>query len=103
MEEAETAVKALDLDGDGMLGFHEFQELMEGGDSSEEERNKELREAFGMYVFEGADQITPDSLRRMLSRLGESKSVKDCKAMIRAYDLNGDGVLSFHEFTVMMA
>ncbi|XVF74028.1 hypothetical protein PTKIN_Ptkin13bG0028900 [Pterospermum kingtungense] len=103
IDEAEAAVKSLDLDGDGMLGFHEFRELMEGGDSTEEERNKELREAFGMYVIEGTEYITPASLKRMLSRLGESKSIKDCKAMIRAFDLNGDGVLSFHEFTLMMA
>ncbi|XP_022766558.1 calcium-binding protein CML37-like [Durio zibethinus] len=102
MDEAEAAVKSSDLDGDGMLGFHEFQALMEGGGSTEEERNKELREAFGMYVLEGSGCITPASLRRMLSRLGESKSINDCKAMIRAFDLNGDGVLSFDEFTVMM-
>ncbi|KAK6245967.1 hypothetical protein QUC31_000743 [Theobroma cacao] len=102
MDEAELAVKSSDLDGDGMLGFHEFQELVEGGGSTEEERKKELREAFGMYVMEGSECITPASLRRMLRRLGESKSIKDCKAMIRAFDLNGDGVLSFDEFSVMM-
>ncbi|XWS20798.1 hypothetical protein CRYUN_Cryun30bG0000700 [Craigia yunnanensis] len=102
MDEAEAAVKSSDLDGDGMLGFHEFQQLMEGRDATDEERNKEMSVAFGMYVIEGSGCITPASLRRMLSRLGESKSINDCKAMIRAFDLNGDGVLSFDEFTVMM-
>ncbi|XVE52119.1 hypothetical protein DITRI_Ditri02bG0096600 [Diplodiscus trichospermus] len=90
MDEAEAAIKSSDLDGDGFLEFNEFQELVEGRNSTEEERNKELEEAFGMYVIEGSNCITPASLRRMMSRLGESKSIKDCKAMIRAFDLNGD-------------
>ncbi|XVE94340.1 hypothetical protein REPUB_Repub02eG0000900 [Reevesia pubescens] len=47
MDEAEAAVKSSDLDGDGMLGFNEFQELIEGIDSTEVERNKELNEALG--------------------------------------------------------
>ncbi|GLU00161.1 hypothetical protein SLE2022_175470 [Rubroshorea leprosula] len=103
MEEAETAVVSSDKDGDGLLGFDEFQKMIEGGESTEEEKKKELREAFGMYTMDGLGCITAASLRRTLSRLGESRSVDDCKTMIRAFDLNGDGVLSFDEFTVMMA
>ncbi|KAJ0024738.1 hypothetical protein Pint_09134 [Pistacia integerrima] len=100
--EAEAAVQSSDLDGDGHLDFYEFQKLMENGNANEEQKNSELREAFGMYVMEGSSYITPASLERMLSRLGESSSIDDCKAMIRVFDLNGDGVLSFDEFAVMM-
>ena len=100
--EAEAAVQSSDLDGDGHLDFYEFQKLMENASGNEEQKNSELREAFGMYVMEGSSYITPDSLKRMLSRLGESSSIDDCKAMIRFFDLNGDGVLSFDEFALMM-
>lgn len=98
-EEAEMAVRLSDSDGDGLLGLEDFTKLMEG---MEEERNKEseLVGAFGMYEMGG--YITPKSLKRMLSRLGESTSIDKCKAMIRRFDLNGDGVLSFDEFKVMM-
>lgn len=101
MEDAEAAVSSSDLNGDGHLDFEEFQKLMEESFDNEE-RNKELRDAFGMYVMEGTSNITPASLRRTLSRLGDFRSVDDCKAMIRPFDLNGDGVLSFDEFAVMM-
>ncbi|CAN4119128.1 unnamed protein product [Withania somnifera] len=89
-------------DSDGLLGMEDFTKLMEG---MEEERNKEseLIGAFAMYEMEGSGgYITPKSLKRMLSRLGESTSINKCKAMIRRFDLNGDGVLSFGEFKVMM-
>ncbi|XP_059311390.1 putative calcium-binding protein CML19 [Lycium ferocissimum] len=98
-EEAEMAVRLSDSDGDGLLGLEDFTKLME------EERNKEseLIGAFEMYEMEGSGgYITPKSLKRMLSRLGESTSIDKCKAMIRRFDLNGDGVLSFDEFKTMM-
>lgn len=101
-EEAEAAVRFSDLDGDGFLDLNEFHKLMEGEGRSVEDKKSELKEAFEMYVVEGNDCITATSLKRMLRRLGQSSSIDDCKAMIRAFDLNGDGVLSFDEFALMM-
>ncbi|KAG6713832.1 hypothetical protein I3842_05G173100 [Carya illinoinensis] len=100
VDEAKETVKLCDLNGDGLLDFEEFQKLMETG--REKEKNDTLKEAFAMYEMEGTGCITPTSLKRMLSRLGNSKSVQDCIAMIRKFDLNGDGVLSFEEFRIMM-
>ncbi|KAM3303244.1 putative calcium-binding protein CML19 [Capsicum chacoense] len=102
-EEAEMAMRLSDSDGDGLLGLEDFTKLMEG---MEDERNKEseLIGAFGMYEdMEGSGgYITPKSLKRMLSRLGESTSIENCKAMISRFDINGDGVLSFDEFKMWM-
>ncbi|KAJ4878313.1 Calcium-binding protein CML37 [Raphanus sativus] len=100
--EAEEVVRISDVDGDGLMDFEEFTKLMEGDDGSDEERRKELREAFRMYVTEGEEFITAASLRRTLSRLGESCTVDACKVMIRGFDQDGDGVLSFDEFLLMM-
>ncbi|KAM5581961.1 putative calcium-binding protein CML19 [Rosa sericea] len=98
--EAEAAVEYLDSDRDGLLGFDDFVKFVEEGD--EEEKVNDLREAFKMYDMDGCGCITPKSLKRMLSRLGESRSVDECKVMIARFDLNGDGVLNFDEFKVMM-
>ncbi|VFQ64086.1 unnamed protein product [Cuscuta campestris] len=105
-EEAEMAVRLSDSDGDGMLGFKDFVKLMEGGKGGGvgvEEEEEELREAFGRYEMEGRGCITPLSLKRMLGRLGESTTIESCEAIIRRFDLNGDGVLCFDEFKIMMA
>ncbi|PKI59252.1 hypothetical protein CRG98_020332 [Punica granatum] len=101
LAEAAAAVVSLDMDGDGLLGFEDFVKFVEGG--GEEEKANDLREAFKMYEMDGCGCITPKSLRRMLSRLGDSRTVDECKVMISRFDLNGDGVLNFDEFMVMMS
>ncbi|MQL41626.1 hypothetical protein EI012_27355, partial [Escherichia coli] len=99
LKEAEMVIEALDSDGDGLLSLEDFVMLMEAG--GEEEKLKDLREAFEIYDTERCGFITPKSLKRMLKKLGESKSIHECKVMIDRFDLNGDGMLSFEEFRIM--
>jgi calcium-binding protein CML len=101
-EEAEALVASVDADGDGLLCEAEFLKLALHCDA-EEERTRGLKEAFGMYEMEGKGCITPASLRRMLGRLGNEWGVGECRAMICRFDLDGDGVLSFNEFKIMMS
>ncbi|XP_076894633.1 putative calcium-binding protein CML19 [Bidens hawaiensis] len=84
----------------GQLAFEDFINLMES--SKEDEKVEDLKKAFKMYEMEGTDCITPKSLKRMLSRLGESTSFDECVGMIHEFDINGDGVLNFEEFKAMM-
>ncbi|XP_041006005.1 putative calcium-binding protein CML19 [Juglans microcarpa x Juglans regia] len=100
LEEAEAVVELLDSDGDSMVGLEDFVRFVEGGE--EEEKVNDLREAFKMYEMDGFGGITPKSLKRMLSRLGESKTIDECRMMIARFDLNGDGVINFDEFRSMM-
>ncbi|KAK4733028.1 hypothetical protein R3W88_007289 [Solanum pinnatisectum] len=96
-EEAEAAIVAHDSDNDGLLDFGDFMRLVEDGGTEEE-----LKEAFRMYEMEGCGCITPESLKRMLHRLGEKRTVDECRGMIARYDINGDGLLNFEEFVIMM-
>ncbi|KAJ4950370.1 hypothetical protein NE237_027202 [Protea cynaroides] len=100
-QEVTAVVESLDSDEDGLLGLDDFARLMEG-DGEEEKKMEDLKEAFGMYAVDGCDFITAKSLKKMLSRLGESRTIRECKGMISVFDLNGDGVLSFEEFSAMM-
>ncbi|KAM3306897.1 hypothetical protein P3S67_013768 [Capsicum chacoense] len=102
-DEAEAAVAANDSDNDNLLDFNEFMRLVEDvAGMTEEERAHELKEAFRMYEMEGYGCITPESLKRMLDRLGETRTVDECRGMIARYDINGDGLLNFDEFVIMM-
>ncbi|KAK7271478.1 hypothetical protein RJT34_27424 [Clitoria ternatea] len=101
IREVELAIEELDSDGDGLLSLEDFVKLMEA--SGEDEKLKDLEEAFEMYNDnEIYGFISPKSLQRMLARLGESKSMVECTAMIGHFDLNGDGLISFDEFRIMM-
>lgn len=99
-EDAEALVASADIDGDGLLDEEEFLMLVQP--KMEEDRYRGLKEAFGMYEMEGEGCITPLSLKRMLSRLGSHQDIEECQAMICRFDLDGDGVLSFDEFKIMM-
>ncbi|KAK9684114.1 hypothetical protein RND81_10G187300 [Saponaria officinalis] len=105
IEEAAAAVECSDSDGDGFLSLGDFEELMGATALSEEEKTAELREAYVMFSDkkDGTGVITPKSLKKMLRRLGEYKSNKECIGMIQVYDVDGDGVLCFQEFVAMMS
>lgn len=100
LEDAAVLVESMDSDGDGMLGFDDFIKLV--GPEGEEEKGRSLREAFRVYKMDGQECITPTSLKRALGKLGESKTIEECTVMIRRFDINGDGVISFDEFRIMM-
>ena len=55
-----------------------------------------------MYDTESFGFITPKSFKKMLKKMGESKSIDECKSMIKQFDLKGDGVVSFEQFRIMM-
>ncbi|XP_010243276.1 PREDICTED: probable calcium-binding protein CML41 [Nelumbo nucifera] len=96
---AEEVISDLDSDGDNLLDFADFVRLME------RDGEDDLKQAFDMFqVEEGAGCITPLGLQRMFTRLGlgDSKSYDDCVAMIKIFDLDGNGVLDFQEFQRMM-
>ncbi|CAA2954022.1 calcium-binding CML19 [Olea europaea subsp. europaea] len=102
LADAEVAVVLIDSDGDGLLCFEDFVKLVEFG-VGEEEKANDLKETFRLYEMEGSGCITPKSLKRMLSRLGEIRSIEECSLMIHHFDLDGDGELNFDEFKVMMS
>ncbi|XAR64102.1 hypothetical protein NMG60_11024311 [Bertholletia excelsa] len=100
LEGTRKAIAEFDVDGDGTLGFGEFVHMMRRNDSGDD---GDLRRAFEVFEVEkGSGRITPRGLKRVLDRLGETQSVEECKAMIRAFDVKGNGWLDFEGFERMM-
>ncbi|XP_027149668.1 probable calcium-binding protein CML41 [Coffea eugenioides] len=102
-DEAQRVILEFDKDGDNLLEFGDFVQLIET-DNKGDEANDYVKKAFEMFEDDkGSGCITPKGLQLVLNRLGDPKSLEECEAMIRAYDLDGNGVLDFNEFHTMMS
>lgn len=98
-ENAQAVITDLDTDGDNLIDFQDFLRLM----TKEGAEDEDLKAAFETFEFQkGSGIITPKSLQKVLSRLGDEKSYDECVAMIQVYDTDGKGELHFHEFQQMM-
>ncbi|GMY18216.1 probable calcium-binding protein CML25 [Fagus crenata] len=100
-EELEKMIREVDADGDGYIDLNEFVELnTKGVDSDEALEN--LKEAFSVYDIDGNGVISAEELLKVMRSLGDECSLAECKKMISGVDRNGDGMISFDEFKVMM-
>ncbi|XP_019167479.1 PREDICTED: calcium-binding allergen Ole e 8-like [Ipomoea nil] len=91
----------IDTNKDGFINLQEFAGFCKGRDG--DSADKELREAFELYDQDRNGLISAAELHLILTRLGEQCSVDDCAGMIKSFDTDGDGNVSFEEFRTMMA
>ncbi|XP_054794663.1 calmodulin-like protein 7 [Prosopis cineraria] len=120
-KEINEIVVKFDSNGDGLIDFDEFclltdecmgREYQRGSEEDEDEDEGELREeeeenlkeAFGVFDKDKDGRISVEELALVLTSLGlrEGKKMEDCKEMIRKVDMDGDGMVDFHEFKTMM-
>lgn len=97
-------VSEVDANGNGMVDFEEFLDMMGNkiADSDEDELEEELRQAFNVFDRDQSGSISTEELKNVMSSLGEKLSDKEVDAMIREADTDGDGEISFQEFRKMM-
>lgn len=101
VEELENMIKEVDSDGDGFIDLQEFIELnTKDIDSSEVLEN--LKDAFSVFDIDKNGLISAEELQKVLGRLEEDCTIAECRKMIAGVDVNGDGMISFDEFKVMM-
>ncbi|XP_023551072.1 probable calcium-binding protein CML25 [Cucurbita pepo subsp. pepo] len=100
-EELQSMIEEVDADGDGYIDLHEFIEL-NTKDVDSEEVLANLKDAFSVYDMDGNGSITAEELQEVLKSLGDECSLADCRKMITGVDKNGDGMICFDEFKVMM-
>jgi calcium-binding protein CML len=99
-DEVTRMMEEADADGDGFISLAEFAALNATDAAAVEE---DLRLAFGVFDADGSGAISAAELARVLHGLGEKATVSQCRRMIEGVDKNGDGLISFDEFKVMMA
>ena len=114
--EVEEMVVKVDSNGDGLIDLEEFKilcrKILSGGEdqisgcggAAGEGGGGELKKAFDVFDRNKDGLITVEELWWVLSSLGlkEGKRIEDCKEMIRRVDVDGDEMVNFDEFKMMM-
>merc|ERR1712180_540243 len=100
-EELDHMYEIVDKDGNGLLDFKEFIDLMDG-DCLCTNNDTEIEELFQLFDVNKDGFITEKEISGVLKSLGEKVRKKDIRKMIKAGDKNKDKQISFNEFKDMI-
>ncbi|CAN0898506.1 Calmodulin-like protein 8 [Linum grandiflorum] len=93
-------ISEVDLLGDGAMDFDEFLTVISR--KMQEHVRDELKEAFKVFDRDQDGFISPTDLMQVMINMGERLTEEEAEQMIREADLDGDGRVSYHDFTNMM-
>ncbi|ORZ01276.1 hypothetical protein BCR43DRAFT_486670 [Syncephalastrum racemosum] len=98
-------LKQIHTDEEGNLSFEEFARLMRPTFSTPHrltKKQQELKDAFDAFDRDGSGAINGEELYAMMKQLGEKITPEEAGQMIKEADHDKDGVINFHEFSLMM-
>ncbi|KAJ4974873.1 hypothetical protein NE237_008047 [Protea cynaroides] len=100
-EELRKMIEEVDADGDGHIDLKEFIELNTNGVDTVKVI-EDLKNAFLVFDIDKNGLISPEELQTVLRSLGDESSLAECRKMISGVDCDGDGLINFEEFKIMM-
>ncbi|XP_057814024.1 calmodulin-like protein 2 [Cryptomeria japonica] len=83
-----------------------YQSILNNKDHKARDDSEDLMEAFGVFDENKDGYLTSEELQHVLSTMGLipwSQDLQQCEQMICRFDLDGNGVLDFAEFKIMMS
>lgn len=99
--ELRAMVDEVDLDGNGVIDFEEFLEMIVK-EMNKTDTEEEMREAFKIFDRSGNGFITAKELKHGMVYMGERLSDEEVEEMMREADSDGDGRISFEDFKILM-
>jgi len=100
-EELDQMYEIVDKDGNGLLDFKEFIDLMDANCLCTD-NDAEIEELFKLFDVDKDGYITEKEISGVLKQMGEKVRKKDIRKMIKAGDKNKDKQISFNEFKDMI-
>ncbi|XP_020572020.1 probable calcium-binding protein CML15 [Phalaenopsis equestris] len=97
-------LSSMDANGNGTVEFDELAAAITPLMSEQTILNQEqLLDVFRSFDRDGNGYISAAELARSMARMGQPLTFCELTSMMREADTNGDGVISFNEFTAVMA
>jgi calcium-dependent protein kinase len=90
---------AVDIDGSGYIDYSEF--VIASINEKQLLTNEKLQAAFRMFDKDGSGLISAAEIKEVLG-FGKTLSEEAVNEIIKQVDENGDGEISFEEFSTMM-
>ena len=100
-EELDEMIKLADNDGNGLVDFKEFLDLMDSN-CLVENVDQEMQNLFSLIDLNNDGFLSEKEISTMMKNLGEKVRKKDIRKMIKEADKNKDGKISFEEFKAMV-
>lgn len=100
-EELDEVMKLVDTDGNGVVDFKEFLELMDSN-TLIQDADDEVKSLFTLFDIDHDGYITEKEIGNVMKNLGEKVRKKDIRKMVKEADKNKDGKISFSEFQTMV-
>ena len=100
--ELDFCFKGIDLDKDKYIQYEEF--LLASNHMNSLMTHQNLKTAFDCFDIDCSGKITPEEIKQVLKiDMNDENSEKNLiLSMIKEFDKNGDGMISFEEFKEMM-
>ncbi|KAF0910318.1 hypothetical protein E2562_001498 [Oryza meyeriana var. granulata] len=99
--ELQNMIREVDADGNGVIDFHEFLNLM-AHILKDPDSDKQLRETFQLFDKDGDGYISAAELREVMITLEKEITGQEIDEMMKEADLDGDGRISYEEFERLM-
>ncbi|KAL4273616.1 hypothetical protein GQ457_13G010840 [Hibiscus cannabinus] len=103
-EEISSTLSEADRDGDGCISLEAFVSQVAELACDEPACEPELRETFDIFDTDHDGRITAEELMAFYrEKIGDERcTLEDCRLMIASVNNNGDGFVSFEDFSRMM-
>ena len=99
--ERNTLMKDADVNGDGVLDYPEFMDMM-AVKMNERDPKKELQKDFKLFDRDNTGKIDFKNLKSVAKELGENMSDCEIKELIKGGDRDGDDAINEQEFARIM-
>jgi len=98
-DETEDLINEVDLDGNGVIDFIEFLEMVA---KMTQDVDETIKEAFFIFDADGSGSISTDEFREVMTSQGAKLSSSECNEIINEADRDGDGEINLEEFVNLL-